>query len=170
VRVGEDGIEILPYPEDPDPLPLLGNIAAAVADPARIARPMVRRGWLEDGPVALSSPAALDLAAAELRRVDPAYGPRAVFGGSYGWASAGRFHDTQRDPPFPEPGRRPSPLGGRNGRRVLKLFTGLWRRGSARGGPRRVGVCGSRHRRDRLRCGQMRKNLARPRARSYSYM
>jgi len=67
---------------------------------------MVRRGWLEEGPgpdrrrgrdefVALSWPEALDRIGAELRRVYPAYGPRAVFGGSYGWASAGRFHDAQ---------------------------------------------------------------------------
>jgi biotin/methionine sulfoxide reductase len=106
VLVREGGIEILPHPEDPEPSPLLGNIAAAVAHRARIARPMARRGWLEDGPgpdrrrggdefVALSWPRALDLAAAELRRVYRTYGPRGVFGGSYGWASAGRFHDAQ---------------------------------------------------------------------------
>ena len=41
-------------------------------------------------------PRALDLVAAELRRVYAAHGPRAVFGGSYGWASAGRFHDAPR--------------------------------------------------------------------------
>jgi biotin/methionine sulfoxide reductase len=44
----------------------------------------------------LAWPRALDLVAAELRRVYAAYGPRAVFGGSYGWASAGRFHDAPR--------------------------------------------------------------------------
>ena len=43
----------------------------------------------------LSWPKALDLVAAELRRVYAEHGPRAVFGGSYGWASAGRFHDAQ---------------------------------------------------------------------------
>ena len=32
------------------------------------------------------------LAAGELRRVYDEHGPRGVFGGSYGWASAGRFH------------------------------------------------------------------------------
>jgi biotin/methionine sulfoxide reductase len=100
------GVEIVPYPDDPDPSPLLGNISAAVAHRARIARPMVRRGWLADGPgpdrrrgrdefVVLSWPRAFDLAAAELRRVYQTYGPRGVFGGSYGWASAGRFHDAQ---------------------------------------------------------------------------
>jgi biotin/methionine sulfoxide reductase len=41
-------------------------------------------------------PCALDLVAAELQRVYTAHGPREVFGGSYGWASAGRFHDAPR--------------------------------------------------------------------------
>jgi anaerobic selenocysteine-containing dehydrogenase len=40
-------------------------------------------------------PEALDRVAAELDRVYIAHGPRAIFGGSYGWASAGRFHDAQ---------------------------------------------------------------------------
>ena len=102
-----DGIEIVPHPRDPDPSPLLGNIPAAVSHRARIARPMVRRGWLERGPgpdsrrgrepfVAVDWPRALDLVAAELQSVYAAYGPCAVFGGSYGWASAGRFHDAPR--------------------------------------------------------------------------
>jgi biotin/methionine sulfoxide reductase len=101
-----DGIEILPHPRDPAPSRLLANIPAAVGHRARIARPMVRHGWLEDGPgpdrrrghdrfVAVPWPQVLDLAAAELRRVYAEHGPRAVFGGSYGWASAGRFHDAQ---------------------------------------------------------------------------
>ena len=38
---------------------------------------------------------ALDLLAGELRRVYGSYGPDGVFGGSYGWASAGRFHHAQ---------------------------------------------------------------------------
>ncbi|HZU90437.1 MAG TPA: molybdopterin-dependent oxidoreductase [Stellaceae bacterium] len=106
VRVRERGIEIAADPRDPAPSALLGNIPAAVAHRARIARPMLRRGWLADGPgpdrrrgcdefVALSWPEALDRIAAELGRVYAGYGPRGVFGGSYGWASAGRFHDAQ---------------------------------------------------------------------------
>jgi biotin/methionine sulfoxide reductase len=101
-----DGIEILPHPRDPSPSRLLANIPAAVAHRARIARPMVRSGWLENGPgpdrrrgrdrfVAVPWPQALDLAAQALKRVYAEHGPRAVFGGSYGWASAGRFHDAQ---------------------------------------------------------------------------
>jgi biotin/methionine sulfoxide reductase len=106
VRVRDSAIEIVPHPRDAAPSALLGNIPASVSHRARIARPMARRGWLEGGPgpdqrrgrdefVALSWPDALDRVGAELRRVYAAYGPRAVFGGSYGWASAGRFHDAQ---------------------------------------------------------------------------
>jgi len=106
VRARDREIEIVPHPRDAAPSALLGNIPASVAHKARIARPMVRRGWLERGPgsdrrrgsdefVALAWPDALDRVAAELRRVYAAQGPRAVFGGSYGWASAGRFHDAQ---------------------------------------------------------------------------
>jgi biotin/methionine sulfoxide reductase len=80
VRLRDGGIEIVPHPRDPEPSALLGNIPAALAHPARIVRPMVRRGWLEEGPraderrgrdefVPLAWPRALDLAAAELRRV-----------------------------------------------------------------------------------------------------
>ena len=107
VTVSGREIEVVPHPRDPDPSPLLGNIPASVSHRARIARPMIRRGWLERGPgtgsrgaAATSScrsswPEALDRLAAELRRVYAGHGPQAVFGGSYGWASAGRFHDAQ---------------------------------------------------------------------------
>jgi biotin/methionine sulfoxide reductase len=107
VLVRDSGVEIVPHPRDPHPSALLGNIPALVSHRARIARPMVRRGWLERGPgadrgrgrdefVPVEWPRALDLVTVELRRVYAAHGPRAVFGGSYGWASAGRFHDAPR--------------------------------------------------------------------------
>ena len=106
VLVRDQAVEVVPHPRDAAPSRLLGNIPAAVSHPARIARPMIRRGWLERGPapddrrgcddfVAVSWPEALDHVAAELRRVYAAHGPRGIFGGSYGWASAGRFHDAQ---------------------------------------------------------------------------
>ncbi len=106
VSARDGGIEIAPHPDDPDPSALLANIPAAVAHKARIARPMIRRGWLEAGPgpdrrrgadefVAVSWAQAFDHAAGEIRRIYATHGPRAVFGGSYGWASAGRFHDAQ---------------------------------------------------------------------------
>ncbi|CAN7618596.1 molybdopterin guanine dinucleotide-containing S/N-oxide reductase [Rhizobium sp. LjRoot254] len=103
----QDGkLEIRPHPDDPNPSPLLGNLPAIADSPVRIRRPAVRRGWLEgtsgnsqnrgaDDYVEVSWPEALDLVANELRRVYGNFGARAVFGGSYGWASAGRFHHAQ---------------------------------------------------------------------------
>lgn len=103
----EDGkLEILPHPGDPDPSPLLGNIPAVAHSPARIRRPAIRRGWLEgksklagrrgiDDYVEVSWSKALDHVAKELARVHRDFGPTAIFGGSYGWSSAGRFHHAQ---------------------------------------------------------------------------
>jgi biotin/methionine sulfoxide reductase len=97
---------VRPHPGDPDPNPILLNLPEALSHKARIARPMVRRGWLRGGPgkdcrrgrddfVEMSWDEVLDLLAGELKRVKHAHGPRAVFGGSYGWSSAGRFHHAQ---------------------------------------------------------------------------
>ncbi|HZC89417.1 MAG TPA: molybdopterin-dependent oxidoreductase, partial [Mycobacterium sp.] len=90
---------------DPEPMPLIENVASAQHHSTRIAQPHVRRGWLEHGPgapgrgsdpyVAVSWETAADLLAGELRRVYGEYGAEAVYGGSYGWASAGRFHHAQ---------------------------------------------------------------------------
>jgi biotin/methionine sulfoxide reductase len=99
-------LEVRPYPGDPDPNGIIDNFPAALRHPARIAQPMVRRGWLERGPgpdsrrgrdefVPVGWERALDLLAGELARVRDTHGPGAVFGGSYGWASAGRFHHAQ---------------------------------------------------------------------------
>ncbi len=105
-RMGTAGLELRPHPADPDPSALLHNMPAALNHRARVAQPMVRRGWLERGPgpdarrgrdafVALPWDRALDLLGAELARVRDSHGPGAVFGGSYGWSSAGRFHHAQ---------------------------------------------------------------------------
>ena len=99
-------LQVRPHPDDPDPNPLIDNLPAAVQHRARVAQPMVRRGWLERGPgpdtmrgreefVPLSWDAALELTARELKRVQEQHGPQAIFGGSYGWSSAGRFHHAQ---------------------------------------------------------------------------
>ena len=97
---------IKPHPNDPDPNPILQNFPEALSHKARIAKPMVRRGWLENGPgkdarrgrdefVEMEWDEVQDLLAAELRRVADKHGAKAVFGGSYGWSSAGRFHHAQ---------------------------------------------------------------------------
>lgn len=100
------GVRIRANPFDPDPSALLHNIPDSIAHPSRVAQPMIRRGWLERGPgadrrrgsdefVAVSWDAALRAVADELSRVRASYGCKAIFGGSYGWSSAGRFHHAQ---------------------------------------------------------------------------
>src|SRR5690349_11096384 len=97
---------VRPDPLDPAPSPLLGNFVGALRHPLRVGRPMVRRGWLARGPgpdvargtdefVAVGWDEVLDRLAAELAHVYGGPGPGAVFGGSYGWSSAGRFHHAQ---------------------------------------------------------------------------
>ncbi|MET0698633.1 MAG: molybdopterin-dependent oxidoreductase [Mycobacterium sp.] len=101
-----DIAEVAPLPGDTDPSPLLGNLPGSVQHQSRITGPAVRRGWLDDGPgpterrgadefVAVSWEELTELLAGELRRVVDTYGNEAIYGGSYGWASAGRFHHAQ---------------------------------------------------------------------------
>lgn len=93
-----------PFAKDPAPSPILESIQGAVYDESRVRRPMIRAGWLEHGPgkntagrgaepfVPVSWERALDLVADEIRRVKTEHGSASIFAGSYGWASAGRFH------------------------------------------------------------------------------
>ena len=102
---GRQLTSVRPWREDPAPSRIMENLAGAHRHPARIDRPHIRQGWLERGPgaaargddafVPVSWETALDLLAGELRRVYDRHGPDGVFGGSYGWASAGRFHHAQ---------------------------------------------------------------------------
>ena len=103
----QDGVlTVRPHPSDPDPNPLIDNFTNALRHPVRVTTPMVRRGWLENGPgpdsrrgsdtfVPMPWEDVLDRLAAELVRVKEQHGANAVFGGSYGWSSAGRFHHAQ---------------------------------------------------------------------------
>ncbi|WP_322866230.1 molybdopterin guanine dinucleotide-containing S/N-oxide reductase [Aquicoccus sp. G2-2] len=95
------------FEEDADPSPIGHGIVNIHNDAMRIARPAIRRSWLEGGPgtrgdlrgadefVEVSWPEATRLIAAEMTRVRATYGNEAIFAGSYGWASAGRFHHAQ---------------------------------------------------------------------------
>lgn len=105
-RMQDGRLEVRPHPGDPDPNEIIQNFPAALRHRARIAQPMVRRGWLERGPgpddrrgrdeyLPMSWSAVLDLLGGELARIRDNHGPGAIFGGSYGWASAGRFHHAQ---------------------------------------------------------------------------
>src|SRR5689334_4684217 len=97
-------IGVRPFEKDPDPSPLIHSIPDALYGQSRVARPLIRKGWLDEGPggdrerrgvdpfVPVEWNQALDLVAAELRRVKEHHGNQAIFAGSYGWSSAGRFH------------------------------------------------------------------------------
>jgi len=90
---------------DPDPRRVIHNVASSQHHPARVKRPAIRRGWLENGPggagrgdepfVEVGWDEALDLLSSELQRVYATHGSSGVYGASYGWASAGRFHHSQ---------------------------------------------------------------------------
>jgi biotin/methionine sulfoxide reductase len=97
---------VTPLDGDTDPSPLLGNLPGSIRHTSRIATPAIRRGWLRDGPgpssmrggdefVAVSWDELTELLAGELRRVVDTHGNEAIYGGSYGWSSAGRFHHAQ---------------------------------------------------------------------------
>ena len=97
---------VRPAPLDENPSPLIASVPDVVHAPNRIAQPMVRKGWLEHGPasrsrrgaepfVPVSWDRALELAASELARVKKTHGNTAVFGGAFGWASAGRMHNAR---------------------------------------------------------------------------
>jgi len=93
-----------PFRKDPAPSRILDAMVEQVYSPLRVRRPAVRRGWLAsregsdrsargaDSYVEVSWDTALALVAGELQRVRAQYGSEAVFGGSYGWSSAGRLH------------------------------------------------------------------------------
>ena len=105
-RLDGDRLIVRPHASDPDPNPIIDNFITALRHPVRVREPVVRRGWLERGPgpdpargsdefVALPWNEVLDRLAEELQRIKSTYGAEAIFGGSYGWSSAGRFHHAQ---------------------------------------------------------------------------
>lgn len=107
IRTDRDGhtVELRPVVDDPTPSQIgKGWVSAATDRNSRILAPAVRHGWLsgdggsqrnDDRFVSVSWDQATELAARELTRVRSAHGNGSIFGGSYGWASAGRFHHAQ---------------------------------------------------------------------------
>jgi biotin/methionine sulfoxide reductase len=97
-------VDVRPFAPDPDPSPIIHSIPDAVHHPCRVMQPAVREGWLKHGPggtrerrggerfISVTWERALGLIESELKRVIACYGNEAIFGGSYGWSSAGRFH------------------------------------------------------------------------------
>ena len=96
------GVE--PFRKDRDPSPLIEAMPEIVYHETRVRQPMVRSGWFENDRdsdrrrrgaesfVPVSWDTAIELVSGELERIRKTCGNEAIFGGSYGWASAGRFH------------------------------------------------------------------------------
>lgn len=100
------GIE--PFGIDPAPSPILQSVPDWLDPSVRIHEPMVREGWLQrrgdpeqrkqrgrDRFVAVGWDEAARLVAGEIDRVRTTFGNDSIFAGSYGWGSAGRFHNAQ---------------------------------------------------------------------------
>ena len=93
-----------PMARDPAPSEILRSMPEMVHSPLRISRPAVRAGWLKrraaaDGSargreafVEVDWDVALALVSEEIARVRAERGAEGLFGGSYGWSSAGRLH------------------------------------------------------------------------------
>lgn len=100
-------VGLQPFAHDPDPSPIGLSMWDAYQSHNRIRRPAVRQSWLTHGPghnpqgrgrepfVEVDWQTATSLVADELQRVIATHGNEAIFGGSYGWSSAGRFHHAQ---------------------------------------------------------------------------
>ena len=109
VEYDDDGkaVKLHPFSKDPDPSPIGLHMLSDEVARLRVRRPAVRKSWLENGPganperrgqepfVEIEWDQALDLVAGEIKRVKETWSNRAIFGGSYGWSSAGRFHHAQ---------------------------------------------------------------------------
>ncbi len=101
---------IRPFDRDPDPSGIGLHMGSAEVARNRVRRPAIREGWLrhardlklEDARdrgserfIEVEWEEALQLASDELDRVCNKFGNGSIFGGSYGWSSAGRFHHAQ---------------------------------------------------------------------------
>ncbi len=91
---------------DPDPSAIGQLLVDGIQHKTRIDQPYIRKGWLAGGDrnrrargsdefVAVSWDEALELAGLDIKRVADTLGNTSIFAGSYGWASAGRFHHAQ---------------------------------------------------------------------------
>ncbi len=99
--------EIRPWQADSDPNSIGLDQLSVDVDRLRVLRPSIREGWLKNDPgvgtanrglekfVEVPWDEAFELVAAELNRVIQQHGNSSIYGGSYGWGSAGRFHHAQ---------------------------------------------------------------------------
>lgn len=106
-RAADGVVRVSPAPQDQEPSPIGRSLADSQDARCRVARPAVRLGYYKhrrasdtalrgrEPFVEVSWAEALDIAAEALTEARAAGGNRAIYAGSYGWASAGRFHHAQ---------------------------------------------------------------------------
>ncbi|GAA1690153.1 molybdopterin-dependent oxidoreductase [Streptomyces yatensis] len=93
-------------PFDPDPSPIQRSLPDVVHGGLRIDRPYVREGYLRsrkasrrgrgaEGFVPVGWDQAYELICEALLEAREEFGNESIYGGSYGWASAGRLHHAQ---------------------------------------------------------------------------
>ena len=99
-------VEAIPFAKDPLPTSLVEYTPDMVYSQSRIRHPMVRAGFLKEGPksnsgkrgrdafVQVSWDKALELVASELKRVRATSGPSAIYAGNPGWKSPGKLHSS----------------------------------------------------------------------------
>lgn len=96
-----------PFEHDANPSPIAQGYLGTLDDSLRITAPMIRKSWLDNGPGSATELRGHDpffqvswdeaerCVASELDRVRSNFGNEAIYGGSYGWSGAGRFHHAQ---------------------------------------------------------------------------
>jgi biotin/methionine sulfoxide reductase len=106
-EANDGSITISPVSQDSEPSPIGRSLASSHDPKSRVAHPVVRAGYYKhrrasgtsmrgrEPFVSVTWDEALDIAADALKDAQVAGGNRAIYGGSYGWASAGRFHHAQ---------------------------------------------------------------------------
>ncbi|WP_053251953.1 molybdopterin-dependent oxidoreductase [Ensifer adhaerens] len=109
-RVARDAAgnaSLQPWEGDGNPSPIGLDLLSEEVQSLRVRRPAFRESWLREGAgahrerrgsdrfVEVPWDEAFELVAGELSRVKRENGNRGIFGGSYGWGSAGRFHHAQ---------------------------------------------------------------------------
>ena len=96
-------IKINKWSKDPNPSDFGLGFLESATDDLRINQPHIRKEWLKDRDniknlrgldefVPVSWKEAIDITASELQNIKNNFGNNSIYAGSYGWASAGRFH------------------------------------------------------------------------------
>ena len=102
-KKNEQNIQISKWAKDPNPSNFgLGFLESATSD-LRINQPYIRKEWLKDRDnkknlrgldkfVPVSWEEVIEITSSELQNIKKEFGNNSIYAGSYGWASAGRFH------------------------------------------------------------------------------